>query len=83
MFAPLLIGFALLSLSSAAPYSNLLPLGGRIVGGDDAQVGQFPHQVSLRQLSSHICGGSIIAPQIILTAAHCVTSETSDGGYKV
>lgn len=81
MFARLLVAFAAVSLATAAPYSP--QLDGRIVGGADAQDGQFPHQVSLRQLSSHICGGSIIAPQIILTAAHCVTSETSDGGYKV
>ncbi|KAH8416397.1 hypothetical protein KR222_001585, partial [Zaprionus bogoriensis] len=80
MFAHLLVACLAFSLAAAAPQRQL---GGRIVGGADAQDGQFPHQVSLRQFTSHICGGTIIAPQIILTAAHCVTSETSDGGYKV
>ncbi|KAH8411825.1 hypothetical protein KR215_011683 [Drosophila sulfurigaster] len=81
MMKSLLIACLAIALASAAPHSS--QLDGRIVGGLDAVEGQFPHQVSLRQLTSHICGGSIIAPQIILTAAHCVTSEASDGSLKV
>lgn len=45
---------------------------GQIVGGKDAPVGKFPHQVSLRQNGNHFCGGSIIDSRHILTAAHCV-----------
>ncbi|XP_036145777.1 chymotrypsin-1-like [Monomorium pharaonis] len=43
-----------------------------IVGGKPAEPGEFPHQVSLRLDGSHICGGSIIGRQKVLTAAHCV-----------
>ncbi|XP_066262864.1 chymotrypsin-2-like [Euwallacea similis] len=48
----------------------------RIVGGFDAVRNQFPYQVSLQRRSitsaySHICGGSIISRNWILTAAHC------------
>ncbi|XP_071561325.1 chymotrypsin-1-like [Temnothorax nylanderi] len=44
-----------------------------IVGGQLAVPGEFPHQVSLRLDGfGHVCGGSIIAPTKILTAAHCV-----------
>ncbi|KAM7348214.1 serine protease SP24D-like [Cochliomyia hominivorax] len=63
----LIVGIiGLVSYTSAVPSS-------RVVGGADANIGQFPHQVSLqRSDGSHICGGSIINERYILTAAHCV-----------
>ena len=52
--------------------------GTRIVGGDDAQPGEYPWQVSVRQKSgpgfSFICGGTLIADGWVLTAAHCTTA---------
>ncbi|XP_011686377.1 PREDICTED: acrosin-like [Wasmannia auropunctata] len=44
-----------------------------IVGGNDAPIGKYPYQISLRYNNgSHICGGSILDKVNILTAAHCV-----------
>merc|ERR1712025_686845 len=45
---------------------------GRIVGGEEAPPHEFPWQISLRNLGSHICGGSIINENQVITAAHCV-----------
>ncbi|XP_077565117.1 trypsin-1-like [Haemaphysalis longicornis] len=47
------------------------PLG-RIVGGWRAREGELPWTVSLQKNGYHFCGGAIIKPTIVLTAAHCV-----------
>ncbi|KAF5287416.1 hypothetical protein FQR65_LT12241 [Abscondita terminalis] len=46
----------------------------RIINGQIAFDGQFPYQASLRTLSTneHFCGGSIVKPTWVLTAAHCL-----------
>lgn len=66
-----------------------LPLNGsnRIVGGEEADVGQFPHQISMRLNFSgtfrHFCGGSIISERFILTAGHCYSPDFPLARYRV
>mmetsp|Transcript_1362 Transcript_1362/g.1806 ORF Transcript_1362/g.1806 Transcript_1362/m.1806 type:complete len:362 (-) Transcript_1362:44-1129(-) len=49
------------------------PAEWRIIGGKTAPEGRYPYIVSLQHdLSSHYCGGSVVASDIVLTAAHCV-----------
>lgn len=44
----------------------------RMIGGDEAEPDQFKYMVSLQADGKHTCGASIIDPQFILTAGHCV-----------
>jgi trypsin len=49
----------------------------RIVNGTDAADGEFPFAVSIRRSNNgmHTCGGSILTPNFVLTAAHCVMAN--------
>ncbi|KAJ7320590.1 hypothetical protein JRQ81_020101 [Phrynocephalus forsythii] len=53
----------------------------RIVGGTAASIGDWPWQVSLHFRGIHLCGGSIITPEWIVTAAHCVEGTNSNPNY--
>uniref|UniRef100_A0A1L8EGF7 Putative chymotrypsin-2-like protein n=1 Tax=Haematobia irritans TaxID=7368 RepID=A0A1L8EGF7_HAEIR len=45
----------------------------RVIGGSDVPEGALPYQVSIQNtFGEHVCGGSILSPQWILTAAHCL-----------
>jgi len=47
------------------------PGGGRVVGGADANIEDYPYQVVLFFNFFHTCGGSILNPTTIITATHC------------
>ncbi|KAF7246934.1 Transmembrane protease serine 12 [Varanus komodoensis] len=64
------------------PFVDEISAGNRIIGGHDAQPGAWPWQVSLQVYHFgvgyyHVCGGSLITNNSVLTAAHCIKKWTS------
>uniref|UniRef100_A0A672KFL6 Peptidase S1 domain-containing protein n=1 Tax=Sinocyclocheilus grahami TaxID=75366 RepID=A0A672KFL6_SINGR len=52
----------------------------RIIGGSTSQIGQWPWQVSLHYTGSHVCGGSLVSPDFVVSAAHCFQGSMRNSG---
>jgi trypsin len=53
----------------------------RIVGGSTSPEGRYPYFVSLlNQYGEHNCGGILVAPDVVMTAAHCSNIEFAQVG---
>ncbi len=77
-----------LLLPAAAASGEATPAPGpsddtEIVGGQPADPGEYPFQVALLQrgvsnrYQAQFCGGSLISPDTVLTAAHCLVDFTA------
>ncbi|MER7518262.1 serine protease [Streptomyces sp. NPDC126499] len=64
-------GAVVLAAVSLQPTTTASAAPAPVVGGTRAAQGEFPWMVRL----SMGCGGSLITPQIVLTAAHCVSGS--------
>ncbi|XP_037537582.1 proproteinase E-like [Nematolebias whitei] len=60
---------------SGCGMSSYRPDTSRVVNGEEARPYSWPWQVSLESFYP-TCGGTLIAPNWVLTAAHCITFHT-------
>ena len=67
-------------------FSSYLAPQHTIVGGEDAEDGEFPWQVQLRSSDSSrslFCGGSVFNEEWVITAAHCCKGTLPRGIHVV
>ncbi|MEU5217855.1 serine protease [Streptomyces sp. NPDC020807] len=69
-------GAVALAAVSLQPTTTASAAPAPVVGGVRAAQGEFPWMVRL----SMGCGGSLLTPQIVLTAAHCVSGSGTNTG---
>jgi secreted trypsin-like serine protease len=62
------------SLNSTCGCSLKSTVVTKIIGGIEADIDSWGWAVSIRLINSHICGGSLISPELVVTAAHCFVS---------
>ncbi|XP_004637688.1 proproteinase E isoform X2 [Octodon degus] len=74
----LLSSLLLVALASGGRHPSHGP-SGRVVNGEDAVPYSWPWQVSLQYEKDgtfrHTCGGTLIAPNWVLTAGHCISTS--------
>ena len=55
----------------------------RIIGGEEANSGDWGWQAILYFRGAFICGGSLINNEWVITAAHCISSNNAPSDYSI
>ncbi|HEX6347217.1 MAG TPA: serine protease [Umezawaea sp.] len=74
--------FAVLVVAAAALLTAVAPASAdvEIVGGERASIAEHPWAVYLTDANGfHFCGGTLVAPTKVLTAAHCSVGRAASG----
>jgi integrin beta 3 len=67
-----------MSTTSPIPCGCPIITKSKIINGQPANQSAWPWMISYGPKRIHVCGGTLIAPEYILTAAHCLHSNDED-----
>jgi secreted trypsin-like serine protease len=72
VFALAVVPWFLCSLSGAGTDATAGPLSTPVVGGKLAHRGDWPDVVAVFMQDGSLCSGTLLGPDLVLTAAHCI-----------
>ncbi|KAI4459636.1 polyserase-related [Holotrichia oblita] len=68
---PLMFATILGDAAADIAYATVPLFDETVVGGSAVAIENYPYQVSVQLLKTHVCGGAIISDRYIVSAAHC------------
>nr|AAQ75386.1 trypsinogen [Pediculus humanus]AAQ82537.1 trypsinogen [Pediculus humanus] len=69
------LSLCLVACALGASIPNVQEEEGYIVGGKNTSISEVPYLVAMLNNGNFFCGGSVVAPNLVVTAAHCVYEQ--------